>query len=58
MKAQRGGSLSEQFSEFVDTYSDDLISLQQGRNAMLTHPLRKAGLQRYEISVDSKNLPH
>jgi hypothetical protein len=25
--------------EFIDTYSDDLIYLQEGRTALLTHPL-------------------
>lgn len=27
--------------EFIDTYSDDIISLQEGRNALLTHSLRR-----------------
>ena len=27
--------------EFIDTYSDDIIYLKEGRQALLTHPLRK-----------------
>jgi hypothetical protein len=27
--------------EFIDTYSDDIIYLKEGRRALLTHPLRK-----------------
>ncbi len=30
-----------QHPEFIDTYSDDIIYLQEGRKALLTHPLRK-----------------
>jgi hypothetical protein len=29
-----------EIDEFIDSYSDDLISLQEGRLALLTHPLR------------------
>ncbi len=29
-----------ELSEFIDTYSDDLISLHEGRIALLSHPLR------------------
>jgi len=28
-------------SEFICTYSDDLIYLQEGRQTLLTHPLRQ-----------------
>ena len=28
-------------SEFIDTYSDDIIYLQKGRKVLLTHPLRR-----------------
>lgn len=34
-------------TEFIESYSDDLISLQEGRNALLTHPLRS-----YHIVTD------
>lgn len=30
-----------QISEFIDAYSDDLIYLKEGRQALLTHPLRR-----------------
>lgn len=30
-----------QLSEFIDAYSDDLIYLREGRQALLTHPLRR-----------------
>lgn len=30
-----------EISEFIDTYSDDIIYLQEGRTALLTHPLRR-----------------
>lgn len=29
-----------ELNEFIDSYSDDLISLREGRHALLTHPLR------------------
>lgn len=29
-----------EISEFIDTYSDDIIYLLAGRSAVLTHPLR------------------
>jgi hypothetical protein len=29
-----------EISEFIDTYSDDLIYLFEARSALLTHPLR------------------
>ena len=29
-----------EIDEFIDTYSDDLIYIHEGRAALLTHPLR------------------
>jgi hypothetical protein len=42
--------LSKDNSEFIDVWSDDLIYLQEGRNAILTHPLRQVIPTPYDAS--------
>jgi hypothetical protein len=38
---EKDHNVSVDISEFIDTYSDDLITLREGRIAMQTHPLRR-----------------